>query len=86
MRKEKHMKLWILRPGDDSLPPWIPYYDRIFGFVIRAQSEDAARSLAASTCREEGPDAWLSSRSSSCIELPVDGPAGVIMEDFSRAK
>lgn len=36
------MKLWLLRPIKD----WIPWYDKSFGFVIRAESEDAAREMA----------------------------------------
>jgi hypothetical protein len=40
-------------------------------------------SLAASNCGDEGPDAWLSGRSSTCVELRADGPAGVIMEEYS---
>ena len=80
------MRLWILRPGDDSLPPWIPYYNRVYGFVVRARSEDTARSLAASKCGDEGPDAWLSSRSSTCVELRADGQEEVSMEDSNRTK
>ena len=77
------MRIWILRPLKDDLAPWAPYYDRMFGFVIRAATVEAARSLAASSCGDEGPDAWLSGRNSTCAELRADGPAGVIMEDYN---
>jgi hypothetical protein len=77
------MKLWILRPLKDDSAPWLPYFDRMFGFVIRAESEDKARSLAASNWGDEGPDAWLSSRLSTCVELRADGPAGVILESYN---
>jgi hypothetical protein len=58
-------------------------FDRMFGFVIRAESEDKARSLAASNCGDEGPDAWLSEGNSTCVELRADGPAGVILESYN---
>jgi hypothetical protein len=51
-----------------------------------ALAEHKARSLAASKCGDEGPDAWLSSRSSTCIELRAEGRAEVIMEDCNRVK
>ena len=40
------MKLWILMPkenlnkGDD---PWNPWYDKCFGMIIRAKTEEEAR-------------------------------------------
>jgi hypothetical protein len=58
----------------------------MFGFVIRAANEDKARGLAASNCGDEGPDAWLSERSSTCVELKADGPAGVIMEEYNTER
>jgi hypothetical protein len=80
------MNLWILRPVDESRAPWRRWYDRMFGFVIRARSEDAARNLAASSCGHEGPEAWLSSRSSTCLELKEDGPEEVVMENYNATK
>ena len=43
------MKLWILRPvaglpEDDN--PWEPWYEKAFGFVIRAETEEDARKIA----------------------------------------
>jgi hypothetical protein len=80
------MRLWMLRPLKDDSAPWLPYYDCMFGFVVRAATEEAARSLAASNCGDEGPDAWLSGRSSTCVELKADGPAGVIMEEYNTER
>jgi hypothetical protein len=80
------MKLWLLKPVDDTAAPWLPWYDRMFGFVIRAISEDKARSLAASKCGDEGPDAWLSSRTSFCVELQADGAEGIILENYNSPK
>lgn len=75
------MKLWILKPIDDQSGPWEPWYDKTFGFIVRAESEEQARVLAAEQCGDEGPDAWLDESLSTCIELTSDGEAGVIIED-----
>src|SRR5262245_9478100 len=75
------MRLWMLRPLNSA--PWLAYCDCMFGFVVRAGTEEAARSLAASSCGDEGPDAWLSGRTSTCVELKADGPAAVIMEEYN---
>ena len=43
------MELWILR-AMENLPkfddPWEPWYNKAFGFVIRAGNEESARRLA----------------------------------------
>jgi hypothetical protein len=80
------MKLWLLRPVDDTLEPWMPWYDRMFGFVIRAEGEKAARKLASSKAGDEGPEAWLTPEHSTCVELKADGPEEVVMEDYNPAK
>jgi len=45
------MNLWLLRPSsnlpdDRAKNPWIPWYDKCFGMVIRAETEEDARKLA----------------------------------------
>ena len=77
------MKLWILRPVNEEAAPWMPWFDRMFGFVIRANSESAARALAAEQAGDEGPEAWLSADSAVCAELRAEGHEGVIMEDYN---
>lgn len=84
------MKLWTLQPialEDKSGPWWFPY-DVALGFIVRAETEQDARQLAASDCGDEGSDAWLDQALSSCIELAdlpltTDGPAEVIMRYFN---
>jgi hypothetical protein len=80
------MKLWLLRPVDESLELWMPWYDRVFGIVVRAKDEAAARWLASSRAGDEGPEAWLLSKHSTCVELRAEGPEEVIMEDYNPAK
>lgn len=74
------MKLWLLKPKNDE--HWDPGYDKAHGFVIRADSERQARELAASKAGYEGKEAWFRPQYSTCFELTVEGPAGVILRDF----
>jgi hypothetical protein len=50
------MKLWLLRPVDnlpDDANPWEPWYDKAFGFVVRAETEEGARRLATEEAGDE---------------------------------
>lgn len=94
------MQLWILRPVD-GLPagdnPWEPWYDKAFGFVVRAETEHAARQLANANSGDERRgvflgekiantnEPWLSEKYSTCSPLDADGEAGVVMQDFHAA-
>jgi len=82
------MKLWLLRPAEDlpsGIDPWDPWYDKVFGFVIRAETEEDARRLAHDEAGNEnrgkvrGP--WLNARYATCVELTADGDPAVVMED-----
>jgi len=90
------MKLWLLRPieGANAVGLWDPWYDRAFGFVVRAKTEKKARASAQEQGGDEvrgatydSPDepAWTSSDHSTCRELTADGEAEVIMQDFYAA-
>ena len=94
------MKLWILQPVE-SLPaddnPWNPWYDKAFGFVVRAESEQQARELAQQQAGDEDrgkfmqqriantKTPWTDPKYSTCDELLADGEAGVVMRDFAAA-
>ena len=85
------MKLWILRPVKD-LPdddnPWEPWYDKVFGFVARGETEGDARKFAQKETDEEleihSADTrdWLNPKHTTCEELLSSGDAGVILFDF----
>ncbi len=87
------MKLFILRPREGlslAVNPWEPWYNKTFGFVIRAKNEEIARMTAALTATDdlyadskgkEGQQAWIQSKFSTCEELAVDGPEGIIIAD-----
>lgn len=93
------MKLWILRPREELADriyvgkimhrnPWVPWYDKNFGYVVRAETEEQARQLADQRAMEEnssGQHPWLQPMYSTCTELTADGDAEVIMIDFARA-
>jgi hypothetical protein len=57
----------------------------MFGFVVRAKSEAAARALVAEQAGDEGPEAWLSPDSATCVELKADGNPEVVMADYNPA-
>jgi hypothetical protein len=83
------VKLWLLRPIDTSRA-WVPWHDKSFGFVIRAESEDRARVLAdegggAENREIEGLRPWLSPEHSTCVELLPEGQEGEVIEDFAPA-
>ena len=88
------MKLFLLRPVKD-LPnenPWEPWYDKTFGFVVRAENHVTARHLAdeaggdETSFRSDGSDhPWLDPKFSTCVELLKDGGAEVVINDHHSA-
>ena len=87
------MKLWILRP-QENLPadddPWIPWYDKCFGMVIRAKNEETARARAHGVSGSERHEhenvaPWLEEKYSSCKELTGRGDEEVILLDYRIA-
>ncbi len=78
--------LWILRPNRDAENDlWQPWYDKSFGFVVRAETEEDARAIASESAGDEGADAWLKPEYSSCDSLENDGDSGLVMQDFHSA-
>ena len=79
------MKLWLLRPINPYDGLWDPWFDKIFGFVVRAETEADARSLAAKQSSDEGEKAWIEAQFSTCTELRPDGEPEVIIWDMHSA-
>ena len=77
------MKLWLLRPIDEDSEdsPWNPWYDKAFGFVVRAKTELAARLVALARHGDEGGAAWMLCEQSTCEELMPSGVEEVVMID-----
>lgn len=93
------MQLWLLRPNakylsdhpyirenrDITPNPWNPWFDKAFGFVIRAETEKEARLLTLEHCGAETGNAWLDPELSTCEPLTLEGEAGLIVMDFRSA-
>lgn len=89
------MKLWLLGPmGDiEGENPWIPWYDKVFGFVVRAENEEEARKLADAQAGQENfphwngvqEHPWLNPQLSMCQPLINEGIAGVILRNYNAA-
>lgn len=93
------MNLWILRPIEkpENDDPWEPWYDKCFGFVVRAETESEARQYAQDNAGDEKrgyflgkktantKTPWLDENYSTCEPLTADGDAGLVMCDFHDA-
>jgi hypothetical protein len=85
------MKIWLLKPIDSESGPWDPWYDKPFGFVIRAATEERARQVADREAHDldlryrSTLGAWLDANLVSCVELTGDGSEEVLLTDFRSA-
>lgn len=90
------MKIWLLRPRQDLKEddnPWEPWYDKVFGFVVRAETEQDARELTNSVdevgFRFTGDERslsgdfnpWTDPTYSTCVELTPEGEPEIIIID-----
>ena len=93
------MKLWLLRPTEtlkEHDNPWKPWYNKAFGFVIRAETGKEARETAHANAGDENRgeflgsriantiNPWLDSKYSTCVKLTYKGNSEIILEDFAR--
>lgn len=80
------MKLWLLKAPDD-LPTGSPFarYDVATGFVVRAETELAARRFAHENGGDENSHGrpWMDDTVTQCREITADGKVGVILRDFA---
>ena len=93
------MTLYLLRPNENlqGCDPWEPWYDKNFGFVIRADSEQEARQLASKEGGDENTEdytggkrkcvysPWSDPQASTCEELLAEGETTLIITDFRAA-
>lgn len=95
------MKLWLLRPVDGldkKDNPWGPWYGKAFGFVVYAETEEEARTLAHNEAGDENrikflggaidkpQQPWLNAHYSTCVEQTANGDAEVVIVDFAIAQ
>lgn len=92
------MRLWLLRPVEPRTgerDPWKPWYDKAFGFVVRADTEALARECASKQTGDEdyygkkhpeyAGSVWCDPVYTTCVELTADGESGIVMQDFHSA-
>ena len=87
-------KLWILEPRED-LPaddnPWEPWFNRCFGIIVEAATEDRARAIAHEncTCKDQwilrDKRAFIDPRYTTCTELRPSGQDRFVMATFEEA-
>lgn len=74
------MKLWLLKPIEEP-DDW----DIYIGFVVRAESELAARMCSSAVLNRYevvDPTDWLDPKQVTCEEVEADGPEGIILDSF----
>ena len=82
------MNLYLLKPSEENKQAWIPWYDKAFGFVVRAESELEARTIANNDAGYEsyGEQApWFDPLQSSCEILTANGEPSLVLRDFRSA-
>ena len=84
------MNIYILRPSSVNTDPWSPWYDKSFGFIVRAENEENARKIADENSGDENGEhgiehPWIDPQYSSCNILYSEGEECLIMEDFRSA-
>lgn len=93
------LNIWLLQPrnnlkkGDN---PWDPWYDKCFGFVIRAKDEKSAREYADANAGGENFGGflgkqlimihpWRDSNYSTYTQLAGEGEEGILIKDRRQA-
>jgi len=79
------MKLYLIIPIIRNAGPWKCWYDKVFGFVVRAKSAKEARSLCAQQAADEGAEVWLDKKLTSCKVLYSNGPSLIILKEVHWA-
>jgi hypothetical protein len=87
-------KLWIIGPRED-LPagdnPWEPWFDKCFGMIVEASTEQAARRIAHDNCvcKDETElhdrGVYMDPKYTDCRELCPVGTERLVMAEFEMA-
>lgn len=87
------MSLWILEPkpgltADNN--PWVPWHNKMFSLVVRADTDREARKIAHEHGQDENNELlavspWLDETYSSCKLLLHAGPTGLIIANIKSA-
>ena len=80
---------WLLKRVDEvdevdevGYPSEMVAWREVVSMVVRASNEKEARRVAGVNADDEGEGTWLSSDSSSCVELRSDEEPEVILQEF----
>jgi hypothetical protein len=82
------MKIWLLTPAATADPAvWKPWFDKAFGFVVQADTEERARELASKEHGDEGAAAWTQPWNSKCLAIgeALEAKECVVLRDFAAA-
>lgn len=77
-------KLWTLDSKDVDGSPCC-FWDCNSSIIVRAESEDEARKLAAKVAKGETPECWLNPKWSDCVEYTfptADGESEVVWLEY----
>lgn len=90
------MKLWLLKPRidrPDNPDPWSQWWCRAWGFVVRANTEKEARTIAQAGAEESGGldvscegalKPWIKKKYVDCVEVSTEGKSQVILQHFEQ--
>ena len=83
-------KIWLIEPIEGARDaegklPWQPWYDKAFGFVVAAATEDEARKLASEKPGDEGAGVWLDPKLTSCRELGQGEEPRIVLRSIAGA-
>lgn len=77
--------LYLLKKRNDVFypdSPWGKPHDCVMSMVVRASCVSNARSIASQYCGDEGSEAWVNSKWSTCEFVDHEGEPGVIIADI----
>ena len=72
------MKLWMISRNNKTNI----WYDENIAHIIRAESEEKARALAAEDACDEGENMWLNKDETTCSEIDKTGDEEIILTSF----
>ena len=82
------MNLYLLKNREDLEPPddpWEPWYDKCFGFVVAATSEEEARRTALES-EETGDEVYVRSQSGTHFRRENSGPHAWLEAKYSTCE
>jgi hypothetical protein len=76
------MKLWLLKLKSEYYGDY-KIYDYYDSFVIRAETEIDARSIAFNNAGDESGEVWKDPEKSTCEELQAEGKVELVLGSYN---